>query len=168
MADNGRIKKEMVLLYTHTGLVMGIQKMIRPKRKAAEMAESKIKCVLEWEGCSENSEMWKQVETKFNEEYEGHNLSENEGEEIGDFDCENSSDDSGDSIASDDSLHDFIVNSSQGESEREASDFEEESFIESDYSSSEEEVDMDDLVSDDEVKNNSYVRHNTEIFDGVE
>lgn len=158
----------MVLLYTHAGLVKRIQKMIRPKRKAAEMAGSKIKCVFEWEGCSEKSEIWKQVEKKFNEEYEGRTASDDECEEIGDFDCENSSGDEGDSVASDDSLNDFVVNSSQEESERGASDCEEESFDESDDSTSEDELDMDDLLSDDEVENNSHIRHKTEIFDEVE
>lgn len=141
---------------------------MRPKRKAAEMAETKIKCVLDWEGCSERSEMWKQVETKFNEEYEGRIVSDDDlGEEIGDFDCENSSDSGEESLASDDSLNDFVVNSSEDVSAQESSSEEEESFIDSDYSTSEDELEMHDLVNDDEVQVKSNVRHKTEIFDEV-
>jgi len=142
--------------------------MSRPKRKAAEMAESKIKCVLEWEVCSEKSEMWKQVETRFNEEYEGRILSDSENEESGDFDCENSSNGDGDSMASDDSLNDFIVNSSDEESVQEGSDGEEEPFLDSECLTSEEELDTDEMVSDDELENKCHERPKTEVFDEVE
>jgi hypothetical protein len=139
--------------------------MLRPKRKSAEMADTKIKCLLKWEQCSEKSEMWREVETRFNEEYEGRVASDDDLEENCDFDCEIDSADDDQSIASDDSLNEFIVDSSQEQSEEQSEEEksdEEEPIDESSRSTTDEELDTDDLVSDDE---SPYVREKSEIFD---
>lgn len=124
--------------------------MHRPKRKAADLAEGKIKNVLDWESCNETSELWKQVELKFNEEYEGRLEVNDEEEEEGDFDCEDSCEDSDDgSLASDDSMNKFIVDSSQESSQHSDSYQENDEEEASAPSESDEDVDTDELVSED-------------------